>query len=289
MPKQEFRLEAMKIYDKMRHSWDIVGCLTDSLEELVEKTQFKEHELYIDEDAKPSLPMSADVEKAKEAYVEVPVRIMERWISALSMCDGNSHATTERTCETCDDDRYEYKGAIHQRVEGIWFRIENNIIVDRDQYRHDLEARVKPIPAAQDAKECSSQDQKQSMVFIDATPDAGYVTRILSAYIDDSYYSDNTIGLPTENPLVKQMNEWREKRNDLIREAISKLNDCPSSLPMSVEVEKAIETVRCVVEHSFAKNDFDLIVAALKVRGPLVSEPDFEEHDLYVYDDARPL
>jgi hypothetical protein len=61
MPKQEFRLEAMKIYDKMRHSWDIVGCLADSLEELVEKTQFKEYELYIHDDAKPAIHMSADV------------------------------------------------------------------------------------------------------------------------------------------------------------------------------------------------------------------------------------
>lgn len=65
---------------------------------------------------------------------------------------------------------------------------------------------------------------KQSLLFIDATPNDGYVTRILSAYIDDSYYSDNTIGLPPENPLVKQMNEWREQRNALLRAAISKLN-----------------------------------------------------------------
>jgi hypothetical protein len=39
-------------------------------------------------------------------------------------------------------DEYEYKGAIHQRVAGIWFRIEGGRIVDRDQYRHDIESRV---------------------------------------------------------------------------------------------------------------------------------------------------
>lgn len=266
MPKQEFRLEAMKIYDKMRHSWDIVGCLTDSLEELVEKTQFKEHELYIDEDAKPSLPMSADVEKAKEAYVEVPVRIMERWISALSMCDGNSHATTERTCETFDDDRYEYKGAIHQRVAGIWFRIENNIIVDRDQYRHDLEARVKPIPAAKDAEECK-KSFKDKVHRIDKD---GHADHLNTSYV-------------------------------LWDDVLASWNRRPSR-PMSAEVEKAVETVRERIEdlhkceggaegtcYRLALESVDSLISALKVRGPLVSEPDFEEHDLYVYDDARPL
>jgi hypothetical protein len=61
---------------------------------------------------------------------------------------------SETTGRTCDEDRYEYMGAIHQRVAGIWFRIENNTILDRDQYRHDLESRVKPRPAAQDADKC---------------------------------------------------------------------------------------------------------------------------------------
>jgi len=40
------------------------------------------------------------------------------------------------------DDHYIWQGGRHQRINGIWYRIENNIIVDRDQYRHDLESRA---------------------------------------------------------------------------------------------------------------------------------------------------
>lgn len=82
--------------------------------------------------------------------------------------------------------------------------------------------------------------EKQSLLFVDATPNDGYVTRILSAYIDDSYYSDNTIGLPPENPLVKQMNEWRKQRNALLRDAISKLN-------ASQVADKRVEELRAAI------------------------------------------
>lgn len=123
-------------------------------------------------------------------------------------------------------------------------------------------------------KTCGEATQKQTLLFIDATPDAGYVTRILSAYIDDSYYSDNTIGLPPENALVAQMNEWRENRNALIRDALARLSIYHS--PMSAEVEKAIETVQLALgtiamlderEEEMANSAMhalDLIVAALK-------------------------
>jgi hypothetical protein len=74
---------------------------------------------------------------------------------------------------------------------------------------------------------------------VDATPDAGYPVRILSAYLDDSYYSDNTAGLPPENPLIVKMNEWRVQRNALLRAALDKLaaNEPAPSSPQKGETE----------------------------------------------------
>jgi len=86
-----------------------------------------------------------------------------------------------------------------------------------------------PTPAEQ-----GEERQKQEMRFIDVTPDAGYVARILAAYIDESYWSDNTLGMPPENPLCVKMNEWREQRNKLLREALSSLAAAPRSRPEEV-------------------------------------------------------
>lgn len=52
-----------------------------------------------------------------------------------------------------DEEKYDFKGGTHQRVNGLWFRIEGNAIVDHDQYRHDLEERSRlstpaPSPAS---------------------------------------------------------------------------------------------------------------------------------------------
>lgn len=41
-----------------------------------------------------------------------------------------------------NDDHYAWGNGRHQRIDGIWYRIENNVIVDRGQYRHDLEERA---------------------------------------------------------------------------------------------------------------------------------------------------
>ena len=70
--------------------------------------------------------------------------------------------------------------------------------------------------------------QRHEIRFIDATPDEGYIRRILEAYIDDSYYSDNTAGLPPENEVCKMMNKWREERNALLRAALARLASKPS-------------------------------------------------------------
>jgi hypothetical protein len=65
--------------------------------------------------------------------------------------------------------------------------------------------------------------QKHEMHFINATPDSGYIKRILESYIDETYWSDNTLGMPPENPLCIEMNKAREQRNVLLKEAIRKI------------------------------------------------------------------
>lgn len=57
-------------------------------------------------------------------------------------------------------------------------------------------------------------------VYVDATPDEGYVQRILEAHIDESFATDNLLGLPPENPLCVAMNEAQAERNRLLRKAL---------------------------------------------------------------------
>jgi hypothetical protein len=76
-----------------------------------------------------------------------------------------------------------------------------------------------------------NEGPRQAMRWINATPDPDYPARILCAYIDEgAKWSDNTLGLPPENPLCKAMNEATEKRNALLYEALVKLAK-PSPAP----------------------------------------------------------
>ena len=56
---------------------------------------------------------------------------------------------------------------------------------------------------------------------VDMTPDEGMVGRILTAYIDESTWTDNSLGLPPDNPLCVMMMEWQQKRNALLRVALA--------------------------------------------------------------------
>jgi len=58
---------------------------------------------------------------------------------------------------------------------------------------------------------------------VDMTPDDGMVARILTAYIDESTWTDNSFGLPPDNPLCVTMMGWQQERNTLLRAALAKL------------------------------------------------------------------
>lgn len=57
--------------------------------------------------------------------------------------------------------------------------------------------------------------------WLDLTPDEGLPERILSAYIDDDYWSDNTTGEEPTDPVVVAMNEHRKERNAILRRALA--------------------------------------------------------------------
>ena len=68
---------------------------------------------------------------------------------------------------------------------------------------------------------------QQPVLYIDGTPDAGYVLRILRAYREgcNCRWADTTEGTDTENPLFKMMNEHCEQRAALLDKAITILED----------------------------------------------------------------
>jgi hypothetical protein len=160
-------------------------------------------------------------------------------------CDGKSHATTERTCETCKAD------CINQGTR------PHGLVVSKPNcpdYKH--------LPAAQDADElkpCPNPFGKDG-------PHRPEVTRLQPfdprrAKTDDWDFR-----------VACQCGTW----GDIFpteHEAIAFWNRRPSR-PMSAEVEKAIETIRTVVaqyiDRYFKKQrdsvfeSLDLIVAALK-------------------------
>jgi len=61
----------------------------------------------------------------------------------------------------------------------------------------------------------------QEKIWVDLTPDEDLVRRILEAYIDESYDTDNLLGLPPESWVCLKMNENRDKRNRILRDFLS--------------------------------------------------------------------
>ena len=66
--------------------------------------------------------------------------------------------------------------------------------------------------------------QRSMRNWVDMTPDGHLPERLLACYIDESYWSDNTGGVPATNPAVVAMNEHREQRNAILRAALAVLD-----------------------------------------------------------------
>jgi hypothetical protein len=116
-------------------------------------------------------------------------------------------------------------------------------------YANALRGTIDVSEVRADERRRIEETEKHGMRFIDATPDSGYVLRILQAYIDDSYYSDNTVGLPPENRMVKIMNETREKRNGLLRSAIAILQGTePAETPITNNAKRDFDGAISEVE-----------------------------------------
>ncbi|MHA1971608.1 MAG: hypothetical protein ACTSW1_01375 [Candidatus Hodarchaeales archaeon] len=64
---------------------------------------------------------------------------------------------------------------------------------------------------------------QKSHNYIDATPNDGFVIRILESYLSHDKWSDSIDSEPTDLLIIK-MNELQDKRNDLIEKAIKSFN-----------------------------------------------------------------
>lgn len=59
--------------------------------------------------------------------------------------------------------------------------------------------------------------------YLDMTPDDGLVERILSAYIDETMWSDVMPGLEPTDKLCIELNKITAKRNEILRKALSEI------------------------------------------------------------------
>lgn len=88
----------------------------------------------------------------------------------------------------------------------------------------DLRAQLAEAERERDeARKLLADRTQQERIGINATPDDGYVQRILEAYIDESYWSDNTAGFPPDSWLCQEINRAQAKRNQLIRQHLAQL------------------------------------------------------------------
>jgi len=150
--------------------------------------------------------------------------------ATLSLIDEERRALMDRTlkeCPTCQGtgvmevvmrveapDGHEVMGdAKCGECGGTGIGVMGEIILARDA----AEARCAKLEEEVDRLRHNVQERR----YIDMTPDDGMVSRILSAYIDESTRTDNTLGLPPDNPLCIAMNEAQAKRNTLLRAALA--------------------------------------------------------------------
>lgn len=104
-------------------------------------------------------------------------------------------------------------------------RIDGGTAYDRfEDEMADLLAKLDAARAERDTLRVEVEQYRRYVRehrYVDATPDDGLVARILESYIDESYVTDNTLGLPPDNPLCVQMNADQAKRNEIIRKALA--------------------------------------------------------------------
>lgn len=110
-----------------------------------------------------------------------------------------------------------------KREDGNWHEGYDNLLAQN----HVLESELAALRDEVERLRLGTTDRK----WMDVTPDDDLPTRILSAYIDEDYWSDNTVGASPENPVVIAMNEHREQRNVILRLALETLKRKHTPLP----------------------------------------------------------
>ncbi len=80
---------------------------------------------------------------------------------------------------------------------------------------------------------------QQPIIYVDATPNGGYVLRILQAYRQNCNckWADTSSPNETQNPLLVMMNETNDKRARLLDKSIALLGDEFGLVDFEPEVE----------------------------------------------------
>ena len=99
-----------------------------------------------------------------------------------------------------------------------------------DRALADVQILTEKVESLQSQLQAKTRELKETLAqrstrnWVDMTPDSHLPERLLSCYIDESYWSDNTGGVPATNPAVVAMNEHREQRNAILRAALAVLD-----------------------------------------------------------------
>lgn len=115
-----------------------------------------------------------------------------------------------------------------ERAKLLWLWLSDNTGRSGDERTRKIEAEIVSTEAAARAEGFADGQRELRLhmsdrLWVDMTPDEELPRRILEAYIDESETTDNTLGLPPENPLCVAMNKARDERNVILRAAVSNL------------------------------------------------------------------
>lgn len=116
-----------------------------------------------------------------------------------------------------------------------------------------IDAKSKAEAALASAREELQRERlnRRELRWTDMTPDSGMVTRILSAYIDETTCTDNLAGLDPESLICKMMNENTAQRNVLIKSALAALRRADDAGRVERAADEMFRRSRLVDNRSF--------------------------------------
>lgn len=131
-------------------------------------------------------------------------------------------------CDRLADFRARLAEAERERDEAREFEARAEAMLESAQEEMTA-AKEEVRDAALELAQLQTMFEKQAMNISehrweDMTPDEGLPARLLAAYLDYSVWTDNTLGIGPDNPIIIEMNRARHERNAILERAIERLN-----------------------------------------------------------------